>query len=194
MLIEDGKGTGYKAEVNSENKLRTYSVVEPEISHSSEKNGDAYIWTAVAADIDTGDTALYVVNDSTTKKLHIQRIYIWSNIASQFKVHCPAYVTPAGTAVVGVNMNRASGNAADATCKADETGNVFAAANVITTIRNTRLVRGNGDDLADITAAGEGQWIEYDGALILGYHDSVAIDIIGESTLFECTIVGYYHD
>ena len=92
------------------------------------------------------------------------------------------YVTPAGTAVVGNNLNRVSGNAAQATAKADETGNVFAAANVVTTVRNSELA-----------TAEEGQWIDYDGALVLGHHDSVAVDIIGESATFECTIIGYFH-
>jgi hypothetical protein len=163
--------------------------------YASREGGDAYTWTAVSADINTGDTGLYLVNDSTTEKLFITKIYVWADVAVQFKIHCPAYATPAGGSLVtGVNLNRTSGNVASATARADETASTFAAANVITTVRNTYYSRGNGDDLVDIPAAGQGQWIDYEGGLILGLHDSVAIDIIGESAAFECTIVGYYHN
>jgi len=193
MLLDDGKGRGYKAEITNNNKVRAYATTEKEISYESEVNGEAYTWTAVSANVDTGDTGLLVCNDSATKKLIIQKIYVWADVAAQFKVHVPAYPTLAGTAVVGVNLNRASNNVADATAKADETGNTFAAANVITTLRNTYYSRGNGDDNADIPAAGQGQWVDYDGALVLGYHDCIAVDIIGESAAFECTIIGYFH-
>ena len=152
--------------------------------HYAAREGDAYTWTAISADIDTGDTALYVVNDSTTKGLYITKIYMWADVPAQFKIHCPAYVLPAGgQVVVGVNMNRTAGAAAQATSRADETGNVFAAANVITTLHTNELT-------TDI----RGQWVDYGGALILGYHDSVAVDIIGESAAFECTIMGYFHN
>ena len=194
MLIEDGTGTGKLARVDSENRLRTYSVVETEMTHSSEEEGAAYSWTSVSADINAGDTGLYLVNNSTSSLLMIDSIYVWADVATQFKIHCPAYVTPAGgSVVVGVNLNRTSGRSADATARADETSNAFAAANVIKTVRNTYYVRGNGDDLVDIAAAGGGQTINFQGALILGYHDSVAIDIIAESAAFECCIKGYYH-
>jgi len=194
LIIEDGRGTGSTARVDSSNRLRTYGVYEKEITSVSENDGDAFTWTSVSADINTGDTALYLVNNSTSKLLSIESIYVWANTVVQFKIHCPAYVTPAGgTLVTGVNLNRTSGNAADATARTDETSNVFAAANVIKTVRNTYYTRGNGDDLADIAAAGPGVNVEYFGALILGYHDSVAIDLIGETAAFECTITGYYH-
>lgn len=195
MIIEDGVGTGQKAAVTGSNRLDVSARVGPRIFYASRDNGDAYTWTAVSADINTGDTALYLVNDSTTERLFITEIYVWADVATQFKIHCPAYATPAGgSVVVGVNLNRESGSVALATARADETANAFAAANVITTVRNTYYVRGNGDDLVDIAAAGGGQWIDYEGALVLGYHDAVAVDMIGETAAFECTIKGYFHN
>ena len=193
LQLEDGKGSGQQASV-SENRLNVSARTGSRIYYCSRNDGNAYAWTAVSADINTGDTGLYLVNNSTTKKLFIEKIYVWGDVACQFKIHCPGYATPAGGSdVVGVNINRTSGKEADATCKADETANTFAAANVITTVRNTYMSRGNGDDNADIPAAGQGQWIEYAGALILGYHDSVAVDIVGETAAFECTILAHFH-
>jgi len=194
LQIEDGMGGGHSARVDSKNRLRTYSVIEKEITHASEGEGGAYSWTSASADIDAGDTALYLVNNSTSSLLMIESIYVWANTATAFKIHCPAYATPAGgTLVTGVNLNRSSGNLANAIARTDETANTFAETNVIKTVRNTYYSRGNGDDLADIAAAGPGITIDFYGALILGYHNSVAIDIIAETTAFQCTIVGYYH-
>jgi len=195
MLIDDGAGSGTRASVTDSNRLNTSARIGSRLYYCSRYDGNAYTWTAVSADIDTGDTGLYVVNNSTTKKLYIERVYVWGDVAAQFKIHCPAYATPAGgSVVVGMNMNRTSGRAADATCRADETANTFAAANVITTVRNTYMSRGNGDDNADIPAAGFGQWVDYQSALILGYHDAIAVDIIGETAAFECTIIGHFHN
>jgi len=181
--IEDGVGSGKLAKVNDENHLSVEAVTHSRFSASSDNHGTAFSWTAVSADIDTGDTMLLVANNSTTQNLHINKIYVWADVPAQFKVHVPAYVTPAGTTVVGVNLNRTSGKVADATAMADETANVFAQANVITTVRNN-----------EATADEFGQWIDYEGALILGYHQSVAVDIIGESAEFQCTITGFFHD
>ena len=183
LQIEDGKGTGKAAEVDENNRLRVYAVTEPEMTATSHYTGDSYSWTAVSADIDAGDTALLVCNDSTTKHLYISDIYVWADVATQFKIHFPAYVTPAGTAVIGLNLNRTSGKLAEATAKADETANVFAAANVLLTLRNDE----GGTE-------GQTQRVNLQGAVILGYHDCIAVDIIAESGAFEVTIMGYYHD
>ena len=182
LQIEDGHGSGNTVKVDEHGHLETHSVVKIEFKYASNVLGDAYSWTAISSDIDAGDTALYVCNNSTTKNLYIQRIYVWSDTYTQFKIHLPAYVTPAGgTEVVGKNLNTTSGKIADATARADETSNVFAAANTICTVRNNEV----GTDQF-------GQWIEFDGAIVLGYHKALAIDVIAELAAYECTIMGFY--
>lgn len=156
------------------------SLSKTPLAIASER-GDAFSWTAVTADIDTGDTALLVANDNPNKKLHVTKIYCWADVAVQFKIHCPAYAAPAGTAVVGNNLNRGSGNVAMATAKADESANTFAAANTVLTLHSNELATDQ-----------KGLWADFEGALILDYHQSVAVDIIGESGAFECTIFGYF--
>jgi hypothetical protein len=184
MLIQDGK-TGKAAAVNSDNALMADAVVSSAMCEASLK-GDAYSWTAVTTDINTGDTALCVVNQSKSRKLVIQSLYVYADVPSLLKVHVPAACTWAGTAVVGVNLNREKASVlADAVAYADETGTTFADANVILTIATNE------------TATDQfGVWIENlnGGALILGYDDAIAVDIIGESAAFNCTIVGYYID
>lgn len=182
-FIDDGKGTGYKAAVSKKNQLKVLSATEPQMTHSS-KYADSFSWTAISADIDTGDTALWVTNTSTSRLLHITQIYMWADTAVQFKMHCPAYpTTPAGTAIVGNNLNRTSSKLADALAYADETANAFVAANVIYTVRNNEV----GTDQF-------GVMVDLNGALILGYHQAIAVDIIGETAAFECTIMGYFEE
>jgi hypothetical protein len=73
MIIEDGRGSGRKAEVDSHNHLKTHSVSELAIAEASEQDGDAYAWTA-SADIDATDSILWLRNDSTTQNLIIDTI------------------------------------------------------------------------------------------------------------------------
>ena len=181
MIIEGGTGTGHKAKVDSQNRLYTFSTSESEMHFASE-SGNAYSWTAVAANIDAGDTAMLLCNIDPDRKLHIDMVYLYSDVPTQFKFHYPAYnASFTGTAVTGLNFNRTSSKIALANCYADETANTFSAANVFLTIRSNEL-----------TSDQFGSEIQFRNSVILGYHDSLAIDIIAESEAFEATIWGYF--
>jgi hypothetical protein len=183
MIIEGGTGNGYKAKVDEHNRLAVRATAESALHHESLEHGNAYSWTAVSADINTGDTCILVCNDDPDKLLIIDHMYLWNDVASQFKVHFPAYAAFDGTAIVGLNLNRTSNKIALATAKADDTQNTFAAANVVITLHSNEL-------------ATDQFGIEWDckNAIVLGYHDTIAVDIIGESAAFEATIWGYYSD
>jgi len=181
MIIEGGTGSGHKAKVDSQNRLYTFSSSESEMHWASE-NGGAYSWTAVAADIDAGDTGILLCNIDPTRKLHIDMIYVYADVPTQFKFHYPVYSASfTGTAVTGLNFNRASSQIALALCYADETANTFAAANVFLTTRSNELAT---DQF--------GQEVYFRNSVILGYQDSIAVDIIAETEAFEATIWGYY--
>jgi hypothetical protein len=181
MIIEGGTGNGYKVKVDEYNRLWVRATAESALHHESVEHGNAYAWTAVSADIDTGDTAILVCNDDPDKRLIIDHIFLWTDVAAQFKIHVPAYAAFDGTAIVGVNLNRTSNKIALATAKADDAQNAFVAANTILTVHT--------NELATDTFAVE---VDMKNALVLGYHDTVAVDIIGESAAFEATIWGYY--
>ncbi len=180
--IKDGKGRGYLAEVNKLQELMVNSRSYSPMAKASEL-GDAFVWVAVSADIDAGDTALLVCNDSQTRKLRIGKVYAWCDVAQQFKIHLPSYPTLAGTAVVGKCLNAMLNKTAEATAKADETGNTFAAANTIITLRNNELAT----DEFSVSH-------DFEGGVILGYHHSIAVDLIAEPGAFECAIFGWYED
>jgi len=186
MQIQNGSAGGaYGAQVNSDNQLVTAATVTS-AAYKATLAGDAYSWTAVTADINTGDTALCVINTSTTRKLVIRDVYAYSDVPCLLKIHVPAAATWAGTAVVGVNLNREkAGVLATASAYADETGTTFADANVILTIATNELTTDQHGVLVSPLC---------DGALRLGYDDAIAVDIIGESAAFNCTITGYFED
>jgi hypothetical protein len=173
MFIDDGKGSGQSAGI-SNNRLDVSARVNTRAFYASRDRQECYTWSA-AKNIDATDTILLVTNNSTTKRLFIESIAVGSDAATRYTVHSPAYPTLAGDAVTGVNNNRTSGNAADASAYQDETGNTQA--NIL---RQGHL------------AANTEVIVETDGRIILGYHGCIAVDIVAEPTMATCTIVGWY--
>jgi len=175
MQIRDPE-TQVGARITSEGLLRTYTVNESEVSHVSKVEKEAYSWS-VSYNGGAADTILWLRNDNTAKDLIIETIVVGnSTTRSEFAVHCPVNATPAGTTVVGVNLNRGSGKVALATAVSDETNN--AQLNVIT--------RGK--------LFGNMELIPVNGAIILGYQDCIAVDFVAASTIAIATIKGYYHE
>lgn len=181
MRIEDGS-SGAIAAVTTENKLQTRAV-QISALHEACLNGDAYAWNAISADIDGGDTALLVRNDSSTRYLVVEKLYVYSDVATSIDVHVigTSTFTAAGTAVTGVNLNPSSGNVADATAFADETGNTQGS--IILTLAT-----------AELTTHQEGIDYDFKGGVILGTNDCIGVDIVADSAAFECSIIGYFVD
>ncbi|MCH8748171.1 hypothetical protein IH781_00315 [Patescibacteria group bacterium] len=175
FLIEDGKGRGFKAEVNASNELVVRAIQEAEIEHASD-DGEAYAWHAPIRDIDTGDTFLFVKNLSS-EPLHLNRLVIaGSNVICQWNIGIgSATTTPAGTSVVGVNMNQQfSTKLADAVAFTDETAVADATVmfNVWTPITNT----------VDFSLNG----------IILGQNHYIQINQETESTSGSLTLIAHF--
>jgi len=175
--IEDGKGTGNRAQVNKENQLVVKATIQSELEHESEESGSAYNWSSDLVNIDANDTVLLVKNTSDTA-LHIESIQVANgSTASEFTIHLPTTeVTVTGTTVTGTNLNTASSNVADVSAASDETNNTQG--NVIKTI-----------------------WLavdrHYEGrldGLILGKNKSLAVDVVEATTEVAATIVGHFED
>ncbi len=142
----------------------------------------AFGWTTATADLGTGgDTALLITNVSSSKHLHIARAFIWVDVHTQILFTTPAFATFTGTAVTGIPLNRAGISIAPATAFADETGN--GSDNVFARTSSNELTTGQ-----------QGQWIELDGKLTLGYRDSFGIDVVADSAAFYTFVLGYFHD
>ena len=64
MRIEDGKGYGYQARVDDENRLRTFAVIEPEDKHI---NREGKTWSVLSntTAVGAGDYIFYFENTGT---------------------------------------------------------------------------------------------------------------------------------
>ena len=175
LQIESGVGNSNQAEVTDKNMLRTFAMTETHAAYESYSAGDAYTWSA-SYNGGAADTILWLRNDDTTKDLIIDKVIIAnSSTLTQFSLHSPANATPAGTTVVGVNLNRKVGKIALATAVQDETNNTQA--NVIA----SGMIKG-----ATIM-------MPVDGVIVLGYHDCLAVDFVTASTIASVTFRGFYH-
>jgi len=175
-MIKDGKGSGFLAQVNDENKLRTYSTTESEISYESETNFRSYSWTNVTYNYTAGDTILLVKNTSITANLIIDKIVVSGDVETEVVIHSPTCTTPTGTAVTGVNLNRTSSLTASATAKANESTNSQA----------NPIWKGRIDGNSTLN-------IELHGSIILGLNNCIAIDFTTVGSACNVTILGYYH-
>jgi hypothetical protein len=177
IRIEDGRGNGYLAGITRNNKVRTYTTVETEASFESEANGLCFSWSA-SYDYTAGDTVLLVKNTDTSKDLLIEDISIDCDTNTEVLIHFPEDVeTPTGTAVVGTNLNRQSGKAAQAVAKEDETTNSQGP------IFGRFFVQANSNSL----------FLPIRGIVVLGLNDSIAVDYVTEGGACYVNIVGYYH-
>ncbi len=122
MLIDDGTGRGYKAEVNPENELVVRAITETQIEHAAD-HGRAYSWDSLEINIDAGDTMLFVQNNSTTPLLCDRLILTGSDVICLWNIGtCTKTTTATGTAVLGFNLNTGfSTTLAEATAFSDET-------------------------------------------------------------------------
>lgn len=171
--------TGNNAGVSDALQLQTRAVSVSAI-HEASLSGEAFSWNSVTADIAATETALLVRNDSSSKKLVIEKLYVYSDVPTAIDVHLvTATFTIAGTAVVGVCLNKASATVADATAKTDETGNTQG--DIIVTLHTPEL-----------TTAAESIEYDFNGSVILGQNQAIGVDIVADSAAFECTIVGYF--
>lgn len=176
MLITDGRA-GRSASISINNRLNVSARAAGRAYYNARFNGQAYSWNALTFDYNIDETILLVKNTSPSLFLHIEDIFFGGNVAGKVIVHRPTAVVtiPAGTAVVGTNLNGASNNVADAVAKANETVNVLGE-----TLYSYRMP-------ADDTAH-----IHVDGVVLLGQNQSIAIDFGVEGAACQACIVGYF--
>lgn len=74
MFIDDGAGSGYKAKVGSDNRLKTYSVTEEAVLHNGEF-GRSYNWNTGNISM-TGDMTLIYLKNNDANELVITDIAI----------------------------------------------------------------------------------------------------------------------
>ncbi len=172
--IEDGGGSGIRAKVTSDGHLESESVTVTEFEHASEESGNSYIWASDAVDEAANGTLLLVKNTSNDD-LHIAKIIVSSDTATEVTIHLPTVeVTPTGTAVTGVKINTGKVGAAEADAKSSETNNV------------------QGDVIGTVfLAANDHDDFDFEG-VILAKNKSIGIDLVANVTLAAASIHGHY--
>lgn len=115
MYIEDGKGTGYKAQVTKENQLVTWSIVAPLQHHVNHTHGDMYSLLINKTPTGAGDCFCYIKN---TDDIDIVITSMKFSAATDETITVKFNDTgtaSGGTATTPVNRNATSGHTAAGT-------------------------------------------------------------------------------
>jgi hypothetical protein len=125
MFIEDGKGGGYTAEVNSSNQLQTIAEVHELQHHESAQHGNAFQVIGSMTPASGTNNVLYLENEHTTLEFAISYIRVQvvdlsggttiPSANTYFQFGFENTYTSGGDTTTPVNMNNASSKVADVT-------------------------------------------------------------------------------
>ena len=178
ILIGDGKGSGGGPWHMKSNRGQIDADIHTALEEHSEK-GDAYVWHAVSYSFSNADTLMGIRNTHPTKLLHIDKLIISSQAAGIIQLHMTeGSAALAGTLVTGFNLNRASGNVAQADARVDETTN---------SSQGTRFTS------FELVAATMFPF-DFEGSLIMKLNDAFGIDGVTAGTSFELSVFGFFND
>lgn len=161
----------------SDGRLNVSARSDERIFYNSRDEGQTYVWTSFDAAAAVGEYSIYLQNTSTSKNLIIKEISVSPGVAMTFKVATVTGVA-AGSAITGYNMNRNSGNAAQANAFGDAAVTNLSESQVIRTIMSPAL-----------------ETVEHDfhDALILGQNDAIAVECdVNAGGLVYVQILGYF--
>jgi hypothetical protein len=149
------------------------------IAHNSREDELSFVWVSTTYDYDAADTILLVQNTDSDRDLYLHKATWHGDAASTITFHTTdgTALTPAGTAITGINLNRKSGKVALATAIRDETNNTQG--NVIGSFK----VEANKWD----------DW-DFDDTIILGNGQSVAADIVTNGAAAVVAFYGFYQE
>lgn len=184
MIIQDGKGNGYKAEVDDQNRLKAFADIRSINAEVSEHDGESYIFAhddfIAISTTNTETGILHVKNTSATKNLHIVSIRTCGAVINKWKLYKNS---TAGTLITDQtagskqNMNLTSSNTPSATVYKGAEGKTVSGGTMLGHLINNV---GHSDE-------------HFDGALILGRNDSVELSVeVPTAGDICCRVVGYY--
>jgi hypothetical protein len=182
MLLQDGKGRGFAAGVNSRNELLNHATISSEINEVAKEDGQAYSFpTDVVAIAAAGqDGLLYILNPTTSRKdLQIDDI----RVSSDAEAHWRFYKNPTGGTLISgadgtpVNTNFGSGNQFTGTFKVGVDGNTV-----------------TGGDLFGQLISLSGPFnFDSQGSIILTPGQSLAVEVESfAANNVGCTVLGFF--
>lgn len=118
MLIEDGAGSGYKAKVGTDNRLKTIALTRSVEHQANHADGQGYNVLFAGTPAGAGDCFFYMKNNSDTD-IVIEGVTHMVASAESIYYNISDTGTLGGTsdATVPANLNAGSGNVADVTCE-----------------------------------------------------------------------------
>ena len=161
----------------SDGRLNVSARSDERIFYNSRDRGQTYSWSSFDATAAAGEYTIYLQNTSTTLNLIIKDIFLTPGVAMTFKI-ATVTGTAAGTPITGYNLNRNSGNDAQA--------NAFGDA-AVTNLSEDTVFRVVG------VPALETVEVEFHDALILGQNDAIAVECdVNAGGLLYLSILGYF--
>lgn len=177
LTIKDADGRSVS--VDSDNRLRVSGSQLSAAAAISRRDGEAYVWAATA-DWGADKNAMWLRNDSKHSLLYIDAIQASLAAAAVVEIWVGNGNASGGTAVVGVGLNRSKAHKAEVTC----------------THTNTNVDAGSGMTLLAHyhMPATTPQTVPFGGALVLGYLDEVAVNIVTDVGASFFNITGWFGD
>lgn len=194
MQIQDGKGTGKRAAVNSENRLETQTVNVSTLAHSATLGKAFGAGTPHYTKNSTNACVAIVKNTSSDQNLHLVKMFAnWNGGDTNHNRGClftlnigMTYAEPPtnGVQTAMKNLNLGSGNEADADVFV---WNGAVGDGMVLTTNGTSMFYG-------IVGQGNNE-IDVGGAIIMGPGDAMALFIAPEETgKFSLSMMGYFAD
>ena len=116
--IRDGKGRGYLAEVDSENRLRVGSIVQDLISHANIEEYQAYSMYISVTPTGANDCFAFLKNISADSYLIVSAVKAYTASDENIQLKLKDTGTAAGgTIYVPVNRNTITSNTANVLCE-----------------------------------------------------------------------------
>lgn len=116
-MIEDGKGSGSKAEVTTEGLFKTEAVATPFAFHVNNHHQEAYSIIVEKTPTGAGDCFFYIKNNSDLDFIGIEILLATDTSLETISMKAGIVGTPVGgTERSLLNVNAGSGHKADVTC------------------------------------------------------------------------------
>jgi len=185
MIIEDGKGQGYSASVNEENRMTTQSVAVSNEHHVNHKHGLCYN-ANFAVNPDGADDCIFYIKNQDELDLVIKGIWIQTSAAEEIYTKIGDLGTAIktnGADITPVNLNAGSGKTADVLCYSNTADGAV----------DITGIDGGGTTLKLWLTNTESKWYNFNQDIIIPKNQTFTIYCVGGDTNLRGTVVFNFH-
>jgi len=180
--IEDGKGRGFQAAVDPDQRLEVRSTSETDIQESSAFKGKAFSFSSnfIPIGITSTEVAVLFIRHNGTEEFRVQNISVHTNTGpAQWKLYRNPTNINIGTTSTAVNLNFGSTK-------------LFDGETIIGTSAAVMTGISAGARIGEKITFGGSTTFDIAAALALGQNESVGITVLLSSTaIVGCTMLGH---